>query len=98
VSADSAVAPGSTPPDVTVVIATRDRAGKLRRTLGELAALPDRPRVIVVDNASRDGTAGIVRRLYPDVAVIRLRRNRRAAARTLGAATRYVAFSDDDSW
>lgn len=84
-----------------MVIATRDRRDELCRTLGRLTALPERPPVIVVDNGSADGTAETVRRRYPDVTVIRLRRNRRAAARTLGArraATRYVAFSDDDSW
>lgn len=86
---------------VTVVIATRDRVGELCRTLDQLTKLPEHPAIIVVDNASRDGTAATVRREYPDVTVIRLRRNRRAAARTIGArraATRYVAFSDDDSW
>ena len=84
-----------------MVIATRDRRDELCRTLAQLTALPEKPPVIVVDNASRDGTAETVRRLYPGVTLIRLRRNRRAAARTVGArraATRYVAFSDDDSW
>ncbi|HVT68311.1 MAG TPA: glycosyltransferase, partial [Trebonia sp.] len=89
------------PAEVTVVIATRDRAAELRRTLGRLAALPEEPAVIVVDNGSTDGTAALVRREFPQVSVIRNRRNRRAAARNQGvrrAATRYVAFSDDDSW
>jgi GT2 family glycosyltransferase len=86
---------------VTVVIATRDRVTELCRTLGELLALPERPQIIVVDNASTDGTAATVECRYPEVTVIRLRRNRRAAARNAGvrrAATDYVAFSDDDSW
>jgi glycosyltransferase involved in cell wall biosynthesis len=89
-----------TSPDVSVVIATRDRRDELARTLGRLAALPERPPVIVVDNGSGDGTAEEARR-HPGVTVIRLRRNLRAAARTVGArraSTRYVAFSDDDSW
>jgi Glycosyl transferase family 2 len=38
----------------------------------------------VVDNASRDGTTAAVRRDYPRVSVLRLRRNRRAAARNAG--------------
>lgn len=86
---------------VTVVIATRNRLAELRRTLDRLAALPEKPPVIVVDNASHDGTAAAVAREYPDVTVLRLRRNHRASARNRGvrrAATRYVAFSDDDSW
>jgi GT2 family glycosyltransferase len=88
-------------PGVTVVIATRDRVAELCRTLDRLTALPEHPAIIVVDNASADGTAATVRREYPHVTVVRLRRNRRAAARNTGArraATRYVAFSDDDSW
>lgn len=92
-------APAATP--VTVVIATRDRAAELRRTLGRLSALPERPAVIVVDNGSGDGTAAMIRREFPQVAVISNRRNRRAAARNQGvrrASTPYVAFSDDDSW
>lgn len=86
---------------VTVVIATRDRVAELRRTLAHLAALPEDPAVIVVDNGSKDGTAATVSREFPHVTVIRNRRNRRAAARNQGvrrAASRYVAFSDDDSW
>jgi GT2 family glycosyltransferase len=86
---------------VTMVIATRNRVAELRRTLDRLAALPEKPPVIVVDNASHDGTAATVESEYPDVTVLRLRRNHRAAARNRGvrrAATRYVAFSDDDSW
>jgi GT2 family glycosyltransferase len=88
-------------PPVTVVIATRDRVVELRRTLAHLSALPESPAIIVVDNGSTDGTAAAVRRDFPHVTVIRNRRNRRAAARNQGArraATRYVAFSDDDSW
>jgi glycosyltransferase involved in cell wall biosynthesis len=86
---------------VTVVIATRDRAGELGRTLSLLAELAERPAVIVVDNASRDGTADLVRREYPGARLIRLPRNQGAVARNIGAAaaaTRFVAFCDDDSW
>jgi cellulose synthase/poly-beta-1,6-N-acetylglucosamine synthase-like glycosyltransferase len=57
--------------------------------------------VIVIDNASRDGTSATVRDRYPGADLVTLRRNRGAAARNVGAAraaTRYVAFSDDDSW
>jgi Predicted glycosyltransferases len=88
-------------PRISVVVATRDRRALLARTLGELSALPERPEVIVVDNASTDGTAQMVEHAFPDVALIRLPRNIAAAARNLGvrrAAADYVAFSDDDSW
>jgi GT2 family glycosyltransferase len=87
--------------NLTVVIATRNRSRELCRTLSHLAELPEQPAVVVVDNASEDGTSAAVRRRYPDVQVVTLPRNRGASARNVGAAraaTPYVAFSDDDSW
>jgi GT2 family glycosyltransferase len=86
---------------VTVVIATRNRAGELCRTVGRLTELPERPRVVVVDNASYDGSPAAIRDRFPRVIVLPLSRNKGASARNIGAAhatTRYVAFSDDDSW
>jgi GT2 family glycosyltransferase len=81
---------------VTVVVATRNRWPDLRRSL---------PRhegpVILVDNASDDGTPSLVREHFPDVRVVELPVNRGAVARNLGvllARTPYVAFADDDSW
>jgi GT2 family glycosyltransferase len=86
---------------VGVVMATRDRVNEVLSTLRRLDALPERPPVVVVDNASSDGTAARVARAFPDVAVERLPANLGAAARSVGAAvldTPLVAFSDDDSW
>jgi GT2 family glycosyltransferase len=85
----------------TVVIATRNRRIGLCKTLTRLAALPEQPPVVVVDNGSTDGTPAMVRRLFPDTELIALPRNRGAPARNLGARrarTRYVALTDDDSW
>ncbi|HEV2777797.1 MAG TPA: glycosyltransferase [Actinophytocola sp.] len=85
--------------ETTVVIATRDRADELARTLGRLREL-DVP-VIVVDNGSADGTVARVRRDFPWVRTVALDRNVGASARNRGvrlARTPYVAFSDDDSW
>ncbi|RFU38578.1 glycosyltransferase, partial [Actinomadura logoneensis] len=82
------------PGGVTTVVATRDRAAELARSLRH----HPRP-VIVVDNASRDATAEVAGAAGAEV--VRLDRNLGAAARNLGAeraATRYVAFADDDSW
>jgi GT2 family glycosyltransferase len=87
--------------DVGVVMATRDRADDVVATLHRLDALPERPPVVVVDNASSDGTAERVSEAFPDVLVERLPANVGAAARAVGAAmldTPLVAFSDDDSW
>ncbi|HMJ35066.1 MAG TPA: glycosyltransferase [Baekduia sp.] len=91
----------SDPGEVTVVIATRDRRSTLLTTLGRLTALPEAPPIIVVDNASRDGTAEVVRAAYPTVDIVTLAVNAGVAARNVGvrrAGTRLIAFSDDDSW
>lgn len=88
----------------TVVIATRNRVDELSRTLAHLLDLRPAPSIIVVDNASSDHTAAMVRTVHAQhsrVGLIRLDRNAGAAARNLGvraACTPYVAFSDDDSW
>lgn len=86
---------------ISVVIATRNRCTELVRTLWHLSALPERPHLVVVDNASIDGTAAAVRRGFPGAELVALRRNRGAWARNVGVTrcrTAYVALSDDDSW
>src|SRR3954469_18704053 len=86
---------------VDVVIVTRNRASALLRTLDHLRGLPERPRVIVVDNGSTDATCALVRANRPDVDLVALRENAGAAARTIGVEhthAPYVAFCDDDSW
>jgi GT2 family glycosyltransferase len=82
--------------DVTVVVASRNRRDDL------LASLPrhEAP-VVLVDNASTDGTVQAIRRAHPQVSVLALDRNEGARARTVGvrqAGTEFVAFADDDSW
>ena len=86
---------------ISVVVVSRDRRDSLLETLARLAALPERPPVVVVDNGSTDGTVEAVRRAWPGVSLVPVGRNLGAAGRTLGvlaAGTPYVAFSDDDSW
>ena len=86
---------------VGVAIATRNRRFSLVRTLRALQALPESPKIAVVDNASTDGTRDVVERRFADVELIRLNENLGAAARTVGVealGTDYVAFADDDSW
>lgn len=86
---------------VTVVIATRNRAEGLTRTLDRLRSLPERPPVIVVDNGSTDDSPAVVGRRHPEVTVVELGENLGAVARTVGvraSTTLYVAFCDDDSW
>ena len=82
--------------DVTVVVMSRDRRADL------LASLPrhEAP-VVLVDNASTDGSVEAVRAAHPDVTVLPLTENLGARARTIGAeaaGTPFVAFADDDSW
>jgi GT2 family glycosyltransferase len=87
-------------PRVTVVVATRDRRESLLRTLAQLGVAGGPP-VVVVDNASSDGTPGAVRSAHPRVVLVELPVNAGAVARTEGvrrAGTPYVAFADDDSW
>jgi len=88
-------------PAVTVVVATRNRLPSLTATLGTLTGLPGAPPVVVVDDASHDGTAAAVAERFPHVRVIALDTNRGPSARNAGveaATTPYVAFADDDSW
>ncbi|MGW7288586.1 glycosyltransferase family 2 protein [Streptomyces sp. NPDC054847] len=88
-------------PRVTVVVITHNRREELLRTLGELARLPERPPVIVTDNASTDGTAEAVRRLRPEVRLLTPGSNLGAVGRNLAVrhvTTPYVAFCDDDCW
>ena len=86
---------------VSVVIVTRDRLRELLTTLDHLHALPEKPKIVVVDNASSDGTVDAVRRRHPYVEVIPLPGNLGGAGRNVGVrrvVTPYVAFADDDSW
>jgi GT2 family glycosyltransferase len=78
------------------VVASRNRREDL------LASLPrhEAP-VVLVDNASTDGTVAAVREARPEITVLTLPRNVGARARTVGverAGTEFVAFADDDSW
>ena len=102
-SRDGELAPGARPlgERVSVVIATHNRAEALERTLAELRAVPDPPPVLVVDDASTDGTPEMVARKFPDVELIVRDRQEGPVARNHGVdrvGTPYVAFNDDDSW
>jgi GT2 family glycosyltransferase len=84
----------------TVVIITCDRREEVLRTLAHMTSLPDRAPVVVVDNASRDGTAEVVAARFPHVTLLRCQTNLGSLGRNLavrGVRTRYVAFCDDDT-
>jgi N-acetylglucosaminyl-diphospho-decaprenol L-rhamnosyltransferase len=86
---------------VSVVVITHNRREELARTLRSLLALPEAPAVIVVDNASSDGTPAMVRAEFPVAMLVALPGNWGAVGRNVGvglATTPYVAFCDDDTW
>jgi GT2 family glycosyltransferase len=98
---------GTRPPEegtdsrVAVVTITYNRRDGLLRTLARLTTLPEKPRIIIVDNGSTDGTAQAVAANFPEVEVVPAGRNLGAAGRTLGVrrvTAPYIAFCDDDSW
>ncbi|QXJ19496.1 glycosyltransferase [Actinomadura graeca] len=85
----------------TVVVITRNRRRALLAALARLRSLAERPPVIVVDNASEDGSADAVAALFPEFRLIRSRRNLGAVARNAAVdhvRTPYTAFCDDDVW
>jgi GT2 family glycosyltransferase len=86
---------------LSVVILTHNRAEEVTRTVGRMRALPERLPIVVVDNASADGTPFLLQRRFPEIRIIALSRNLGAAGRNAGVravATPYVAFCDDDTW
>lgn len=97
----------TTVPDVSVVVATRDRRDRLAALLAGLRAQtidPERFEVVVVDDGSTDGTPALLAdeaaRGDLDLRTIRLGRSAGpAAARNRGwrvARAQTIAFTDDD--
>ncbi len=84
---------------LTAVIITYNRSAELVRTLERLLSLPEQFPLIVVDNASTDGTDTLIKTRFPQVEYLRLRKNCYAGARNTGAEaarTPFLAFTDDD--
>lgn len=92
---------GGADPRVAVVMITRNRVHEVLRSLEHLCVLPEQPTMVLVDNASDDGTREAVAERFPDVTFVEAGGNLGAAARTLGArhvTAPYIAFCDDDTW
>lgn len=90
-------------PLVTVVIPTYNRRYCLGRAIDNVLKQDFGPvELIIVDDASPDGTADWVAAAYPGIRLIRNPVNRRvSAARNAGLAAargRFIAFLDDDDW
>ncbi|HUU82621.1 MAG TPA: glycosyltransferase [Phycisphaerae bacterium] len=88
---------------VSFVLATRNRCRVTLETLRQVFSCA-RPsvdfEVIVVDNASTDGTPEAIRAGFPQVVLLAQRRNLGSCAKALGvdqARGEYVVFLDDDS-
>jgi GT2 family glycosyltransferase len=86
---------------VGAVVLTHNRAAEVLNTITQLVALPERPRIVVVDNGSADETADLLRSRFPAIQCVKLPTNLGAAGRNFGvqACDRpYVALCDDDTW
>lgn len=91
------------PPTVSVIIPTYNRKELLRETLNSLAQQTypsDRFEVIIVDDGSTDGTAGITEEAFPFIVRYYWQKNQGdAAARNLGtrqSEADILVFLDDD--
>jgi GT2 family glycosyltransferase len=96
-----ALKPAAGDPRLSIVVLTCDRPAALAVVLERLSELPERPTIIVVDNASCPRVVGGVLRAFPGVQLVTCARHLGAAARNAGVArvhTPYVAFCDDDTW
>ncbi len=87
--------------DVTVVVVTYRAAEFLADTLTGLAGQTAPHRLLVIDNASTDGTADVLDRLAPPGSVRRMPRNLGFAGGVAAAlaevGTRFVALLNDDA-
>jgi GT2 family glycosyltransferase len=89
-------------PTLSVVIVTRDRKDELALLLDDLESVPREPgdSLLVVDNASEDGTAAWVRGRFPEIQLLAFTTNRGApgARNAAVAASRgeVLVFLDDD--
>jgi GT2 family glycosyltransferase len=88
---------------VSILLVTWNRKEELARSLDSaIAQTYGNIEIVVVDNASTDGTAGFVRKQYPDVRLIESHRNLGCpSGRNLGMANcrgEYIYSLDDDGW
>ena len=92
----------SNSPRVTIMITTHNRVNELLKTLESCRCLtgPERE-ILVVDDASTDGTFDLVRRNFPEVKIVRNQKNRGSIASRNDMLQRatgdYVIALDDDS-
>ena len=86
---------------IAIVMITHNRSREALRSVQRALECREAAQIIVVDNASEDGTAALLRSCFPEVLVVRSETNLAAAARNIGVAiarTPFVALCDDDTW
>lgn len=88
-------------PAVSIVILSWNRKSEVKETLKRIEESTCKDyEIVMVDNASTDGTAEMVNRHFPEVHLIRLPSNRGIYGYNVGFANargRYVVVLDDDS-
>lgn len=89
---------------VTAVVLAYNRCSEVLITIGKLkvfaSALPFKLDIIVIDNASTDGTSEEIKTLHPDIELIRIKVNKGIAGWNDGfsaARNKYILVLDDDS-
>jgi GT2 family glycosyltransferase len=85
--------------DVSAIVVTHNAAEWVQRSLGSLEGTG--AEVIVVDNASTDGTPGLVREKFPEARVIEQKNQGFGAGNNAGmraASGRYYLLLNPDAW
>jgi len=86
-------------PRISVIITTHNRPARLPAAISSARNAADDVEIIVVDDASCDGTAAVCKSI-PDIKYVRVDRNQAVAgARNIGLITssgEYITFLDDD--
>ncbi len=86
-------------PDVSAIVVTHNAAGWIERCLQSLQGTG--AELIVVDNASTDGTPGLVREKFPDVRVLEEENRGFGAGNNAGmraTSGRYFLLLNPDAW
>jgi rhamnopyranosyl-N-acetylglucosaminyl-diphospho-decaprenol beta-1,3/1,4-galactofuranosyltransferase len=85
-------------PRIVAVVVTFNRLALVRRLLERLASVPPIDEVVVVDNASTDGTAELLAGEYSDLEVLRLETNTGGAGGFAAGIERALTLEPDLVW
>ncbi|MGD0138244.1 MAG: glycosyltransferase, partial [Tepidisphaeraceae bacterium] len=62
--------------EATVIITTKNRMDDLRKAVASALMQDGRPRVLVIDDGSTDGTSDMMRREFPEAQLERVEQSR----------------------